>query len=450
MISTTMMPSDFQKKKMRLFSSASSTANSSSTRKKQAIIAASAATATILAAAATAVSVSSVEAFQAPAPPLSSSSFQQQHHTSSAAASPSIGGSYYRPTTTRSSLHTLFYTAMPDISTMKAMEMKQELESYGISTKSLFDKRDFEQALVEARNDYESTLQDVMSHGKAKTKGPRSSSSSSSRSSRSSSSSSSKSWSSEAPNNGPQDQRVHVGSGGSGGSGQRAAWSTDDPFSQTYRSTASSKRRYNPNSPFERDDMHGPGQGHGPPPPPGGGDRSYHYDYKSGSMWDNASPIEEDPLNEYDNYDFSNDFMNQHFQYHPNDPAAKKQKQKKDKERASDWTYRAEKQAAAQSPAAVAAETFPNNPSLQMKYKSALEEAKDLTVTDLQAALNERGISTKFCMVLADFRHEYAKAIAEDKPIRQGEGNTKVIDDDEDYDPTYRDVVMERYDPSKM
>jgi hypothetical protein len=329
------------------------------------------------------------------------------------------------------SLQTLFYTAMPDISTMKAMEMKAELESYGISTKSLFDKRDFEQALMEARSDYEATLQDVMAHGTAKTKGPRSSSTSSS------SRSSAKSWSTGAFNNGPQDQRVHVNNGGAGSRRQRASWSTDDPFSQTYRSTTSSKRRYNPNSPFERDDMHGPA------------DRSYHHDYKSGSMWDHASPIEEDPLNAYDNYDFHSEF-NQHFQYHPNDPAAKKQQQKRDKERANDWTYRAETQAAAQSPAARAAETYPTDPSMQMKYKAVLEESKQMTVSELQQALNDRGISTKFCMVLADFRHEYAMAITENKPIKKGDGSAKVIDDDEDYDPSYRDVVMERYDPAKM
>jgi hypothetical protein len=116
--------------------------------------------------------------------------------------------------------------------------MKEELESDGISTKSLVDKGDFEQALMEARSDYEVTLQDVMVHGTAKTIGPKSTSSSRSSSSRSRSASSSDSF-----NNGSQDERVHVSNGG--GRRQRAAWSTDDPFIQTYRSTASSKRRYN-------------------------------------------------------------------------------------------------------------------------------------------------------------------------------------------------------------
>jgi hypothetical protein len=41
--------------------------------------------------------------------------------------------------------------ALPDMGTMKAGEMRTELESYGISTKSFLEKRDFVKALEEAR-----------------------------------------------------------------------------------------------------------------------------------------------------------------------------------------------------------------------------------------------------------------------------------------------------------
>jgi hypothetical protein len=41
--------------------------------------------------------------------------------------------------------------ALPDMATMKAGEMRTELESYGISTKSFLEKRDFVKALEEAR-----------------------------------------------------------------------------------------------------------------------------------------------------------------------------------------------------------------------------------------------------------------------------------------------------------
>lgn len=44
---------------------------------------------------------------------------------------------------------------LPDISDMTASEMKKELEIYGFSTKSMFDKNEFEKALKEARIDEE-------------------------------------------------------------------------------------------------------------------------------------------------------------------------------------------------------------------------------------------------------------------------------------------------------
>lgn len=42
---------------------------------------------------------------------------------------------------------------LPDIDSMKATEMRKELESYGVSTKSLLEKSDFVQALQKAREE---------------------------------------------------------------------------------------------------------------------------------------------------------------------------------------------------------------------------------------------------------------------------------------------------------
>lgn len=51
---------------------------------------------------------------------------------------------------------------LPEISDMKASEMKAELESYGVSTRSMFDKADFEKALEYARLEgMTSTVEDV-------------------------------------------------------------------------------------------------------------------------------------------------------------------------------------------------------------------------------------------------------------------------------------------------
>ena len=51
----------------------------------------------------------------------------------------------------RSFSSTRLYAELPDIEKMKASEMRKELESYGISTKSLFEKSEFVEALKKAR-----------------------------------------------------------------------------------------------------------------------------------------------------------------------------------------------------------------------------------------------------------------------------------------------------------
>jgi len=66
--------------------------------------------------------------------------------------STSAYGKKKRKTVSSSSL--LWYTESPEdslLSKMKSPDMKKELESYGISTKSMFDKKEFETALKEAR-----------------------------------------------------------------------------------------------------------------------------------------------------------------------------------------------------------------------------------------------------------------------------------------------------------
>jgi hypothetical protein len=81
-----------------------------------------------------------------------------------------------------------------------------------------------------------------------------------------------------------------------------------------------------------------------------------------------------------------------------------------------------------------------------MKYHQALEQSYGMKVDELQKELNDRGISTKYCMVLADFCIEYARAVAENKPKTQSINDVN----EDDYDPSYRDVVMEPYDPNKF
>jgi hypothetical protein len=45
----------------------------------------------------------------------------------------------------------VLFAELPDIKSMKATEMRKELESYGVPTKSLFEKSEFAEALKQAR-----------------------------------------------------------------------------------------------------------------------------------------------------------------------------------------------------------------------------------------------------------------------------------------------------------
>lgn len=83
------------------------------------------------------------------------------------------------------------------------------------------------------------------------------------------------------------------------------------------------------------------------------------------------------------------------------------------------------------------------DPAVQMKYHEALEQSFGMKLEDLQKELNSRGISTKYCMVLADFCIQYAKAIAENKPKTDQVQLGGEDDGDHDYDPSYRDVVCQ-------
>jgi len=86
-----------------------------------------------------------------------------------------------------------------------------------------------------------------------------------------------------------------------------------------------------------------------------------------------------------------------------------------------------------------------------MKYQQALQDAYAMKVEDLQYELNCRGISTRKCMIVKDFCIEYAKAVAENRQKVAETPSAESIHDDDDedeYDPEYKDVVMQKYDAS--
>mmetsp|Transcript_8951 Transcript_8951/g.21832 ORF Transcript_8951/g.21832 Transcript_8951/m.21832 type:complete len:338 (-) Transcript_8951:452-1465(-) len=291
----------------------------------------------------------------------------------------------------------LFYT-MPDVTSMKAAEIRQELESYGINTQTLFDKREFEEALIEARRHYESTINDVMSSNRPKKKKV------------------------QTRRRTVQYERAHHK--------DERIYSTDvnvGPNKQHYRQQRRQEAR-----PHRR-------QYQATPDPMGGGFHTYpNQDNGRGRSRPGNEWFEEDPLFAHEAQHHPQD--NHHHHYH-SDPqqhydeyevGPRRRQQKKQREQPQ---Y--------------------DDPAIQMKYQTALQESYNMKVEDLQYELNCRGISTKYCMIFKDFCIEYAKAIAENRQKVVSEDDeeddeTSSIfgDDNDDYDPSYRDVVMQKYDPS--
>mmetsp|Transcript_45715 Transcript_45715/g.110761 ORF Transcript_45715/g.110761 Transcript_45715/m.110761 type:complete len:213 (+) Transcript_45715:197-835(+) len=87
----------------------------------------------------------------------------------------------------RNFVSTRLYAELTDIGKMKASEMRKELESYGISTKSLFEKSEFVDALKKARAEGKKAVngsaKESKSKASSKTNGDSSNSSSKSKSS---------------------------------------------------------------------------------------------------------------------------------------------------------------------------------------------------------------------------------------------------------------------------
>merc|ERR1712194_936364 len=78
----------------------------------------------------------------------------QPSRSATITTSPSTSAYGKRKRKTVPSPSLLWYAESPEdslLSKMKSPDMKKELESYGISTKSMFDKKEFETALKEAR-----------------------------------------------------------------------------------------------------------------------------------------------------------------------------------------------------------------------------------------------------------------------------------------------------------
>ena len=86
--------------------------------------------------------------------------------------------------------------------------------------------------------------------------------------------------------------------------------------------------------------------------------------------------------------------------------------------------------------------------SRQEKLEKELDKAKSMKVGELKKALEDMGISTKSFFEKTEFVKAYAEAIV-DGPPKQKAG-TRAQPQTQEYDPSYRDVVMRKLDQREL
>jgi uncharacterized protein with GYD domain len=86
--------------------------------------------------------------------------------------------------------------------------------------------------------------------------------------------------------------------------------------------------------------------------------------------------------------------------------------------------------------------------SRQEKLDKELNKAKSMKVGELKKALEDMGISTKSFFEKTEFVKAYAEAIV-DGPPKQKAG-TRARPQTQEYDPSYRDVVMRKLDQREL
>jgi hypothetical protein len=76
----------------------------------------------------------------------------------------------------------------------------------------------------------------------------------------------------------------------------------------------------------------------------------------------------------------------------------------------------------------------------ESRYQEAFAKAQAMKVAELRSALQEMGVSTKSFFEKSEFVKAYADAVADGKTA-SGTGSRR----EEPYDPSYRDVVMQKF-----
>ena len=77
-----------------------------------------------------------------------------------------------------------------------------------------------------------------------------------------------------------------------------------------------------------------------------------------------------------------------------------------------------------------------------VRLKEEMEKAKSMSVGDLRKELTSRGVSTKSFFEKSEFVKAYAEAVVDGVKKKSASGRSSK----EDYDPTYRDVSVQKLD----
>jgi len=391
--------------------------------------------------------------------------------------------------------------AMPDVQSMKATEMKEELQSYGINTNTLFDKHDFEHALQEARRLYEQTLDDVMASTRPKEKTKKKTTTTTGFDAQSQQQSQSQSQSSQRRKTvnydraRHQDERIFT----TDVNAQQNQYQHEPQFEtafggnqqyQNHHQQQENRQQRQERPPPRQERPRQRQQRHYQASPDQVGPNFHEYNTannhnNANNNWDGRrrpqrpprQAFEVDPMYAHEAqhhygqqeqqqhrggggfYGDGYGHQQHHQEYHH------EQRQYEDSYEVGGQQQHQHQQHQPRSYV---------DPEVNMKYQAALMEAYNMKVEDLQRELNTRGVSTKYCMVFKDFCHEYAEAVADNKQKKvvikvtrssdvddnddddddedeeddDDDEESSTFGDDEDYDPSYRDVVMQKYDPS--
>jgi hypothetical protein len=91
--------------------------------------------------------------------------------------------------------------------------------------------------------------------------------------------------------------------------------------------------------------------------------------------------------------------------------------------------------------------TSSSKSSREQRIKEEIEKAMKMKTGDLKKELKNRGISTRSFFEKSEFAKAYAEAVVDGKKKASASSSTTANkEQDEPYDPSYRDVVMQKMD----